>query len=128
MSHQFPVPASAASPTAALEYVIEREMKLLDPHMRRDAEQVRSLLHEYFDEFAYSGTVYDRDSVLEAPQEDTIVHMTMDHVEAEMLSPDVVMLTYRSKRSDERAAWRTSLWLKVGQEWLLRHHQATIIR
>jgi hypothetical protein len=43
--------------------VIEREVALLDPAVRRDPRRVRALLHPDFTEYGTSGRIWDRDSI-----------------------------------------------------------------
>ncbi|AKT52652.1 hypothetical protein ADJ73_07365 [Arsenicicoccus sp. oral taxon 190] len=102
-------------------------MQLLDPQLRRDPLGVQALLHEFFSEFAPSGQVYDRDSMLDAPVDDSTSSLTVDRLEAELLAPGVVLVTYRAHRS-QRAAWRSSTWLLTDAGWRLRHHQSTPVR
>ncbi|WP_409483851.1 DUF4440 domain-containing protein [Arsenicicoccus dermatophilus] len=120
--------AATAVQTAELEHVVELEMKLLDPNMRSDREAVQNLLHEYFNEFAPSGLVYHRGNVELAPVEDSSAALTVEQLEAELLTPGVVLVTYRVHRS-QRASWRSSLWLHTPDRgWLLRQRQTTPIR
>jgi hypothetical protein len=45
------------------QQVIERELALLDPELRRDPDRIRALLHADFVEFGASGRVWDRASI-----------------------------------------------------------------
>lgn len=117
----------ASDQTSDLEQVVELEMKLLDPNMRGDVDGVQPLLHDYYAEYAASGQVYDRRTALQAPVEDSTSSLTVDRLEAELLAPGVVLVTYRAHRSS-RASWRSSVWLQTEHGWQLRHQQATPIR
>jgi hypothetical protein len=104
--------------------VVERELALLDPRVRRDPAQVRALLHPDFVEYGASGRVWDRTSVVEATGGGT------DPIEARDLEPrrvgeDVVLLTYRSVAAG-REALRSSTWIRdAAAGWLLLFHQGT---
>ncbi len=107
-----------------LRRVVERELALLDPGVRRDPAQVRALLHPDFVEYGSSGRVWDRTSVVEATAD------SADPIEARDLEPrrvgeDAVLLTYRSVAAG-RESLRSSTWIRdPAAGWLLLFHQGT---
>ena len=108
---------------ADVDRVMEREMALLDPEVRRDPERVRGFLHPDFLEFGASGRVWDRTSIAEVSSgiDETI---TATEMTPRRLAPDVILLTYHS-HGPGREALRSSIWVRTNGEWLLRFHQGT---
>lgn len=105
--------------------VVEREMSLLTPDVRRDPERVLALLHEDFVEFGASGRVWDRMSIL------SVTTDTLDSIEARdlrvhRLGLDAFLVTYVSN-SEGRIALRSSTWIREAGTWLLRFHQGTLV-
>jgi len=107
--------------------VILLERSLLDPQVRRSPEAVRALLHPDFSEFGASGQIWDADSVTAAlaaaPGADTI---TATDFRGHQLAPGVLLLTFRTHRAGV-SCLRSSLWMRSGERWLLRFHQATAL-
>ena len=48
------------------DQVIHSELRLLDPEVRRDGDQVRKLLHPDFIEFGGSGRIWEAESIVRA--------------------------------------------------------------
>jgi hypothetical protein len=112
-------------PTEAdLREVVDRELALLQPSVRRDAERVLALLHPDFLEHGASGRVWDRESVA-ALTSGTDAPLQMTDLRTRYLGADAVLVTYRS-REPEREALRSSVWLRDADAgWLLLFHQGT---
>jgi hypothetical protein len=107
-----------------LSTVIERELALLDPEVRRDASRVRALLHPEFTEYGASGRVWDRTSVVDATAGSAGPIEAFD-LRPRRLGADAVLLTYRS-RTAGREALRSSTWIRdEAAGWLLLFHQGT---
>lgn len=105
--------------------VIERELALLDPAVRRDPQRVRALLHPDFTEYGASGRIWDRDSIA-AVTSGTGRPIAAGGMSTTRLGPDAVLLTYRSNASG-RHALRSSVWVRdPAAGWLLRFHQGTV--
>src|SRR5688572_28292994 len=112
-------------PTEAdLREVVGREMALLEPSVRRDAERVLALLHPDFLEYGASGRVWDRQSITVVTSgADSPIQAT--DLQTRYLGADAVLVTYRS-REPEREALRSSVWLRDPEAgWLLLFHQGT---
>jgi len=104
--------------------VIERELALLDPHVRADAARVRAHLHPDFVEYGASGRVWDRASIASAINGSTEPIAASD-MQVRRLGPGAVLLTYRSEVSG-RSALCSSTWVRESDAgWLLLFHQGT---
>ena len=107
-----------------LRRVVERELALLDPGVRRDPDQVRALLHPDFVEYGSSGRVWDRASVVEATA-DSVAPIAAHDLQPRRLGEDVVLLTYRAVTAG-RESLRSSTWIRdAAAGWLLLFHQGT---
>ncbi|GAB3168825.1 DUF4440 domain-containing protein [Streptomyces incanus] len=108
--------------------VIEAELKLLDPEVRRSPRRVGELLHPEFVEVGASGRVWDRDAIIAllAGEHDAGDPAgTVSRMKAAQLAPDTVHLTYDTDHRSRRAH-RSSLWRRTGRVWLLYFHQGTL--
>ena len=105
--------------------VVERELLLLQPDVRRDAARLLALLHPDFLEYGSSGRVWDRTSVAAATV-GTVAPIEASDMDAHRLGPDAFLVTYKSDDAG-RVALRSSTWLRNGGEWLLRFHQGTLL-
>ena len=106
-----------------VQRVVEHELALLQPDVRRDAARVLALLHPDFVEHGSSGRVWDRSSVTTAiGGADEDIRAT--DVQGRLVGPDAVLVTYRS-RAAGREALRSSTWVRERGEWLLLFHQGT---
>jgi ribonuclease HI len=115
-----------------LEEVIRLELLLLNPSVRRSRERVASMLHPDFGEIGSSGRRWDVTTALDAlgegagegAGEDQVAQT--DELSGVRLADDVILVTYESHRPD-RVTSRSSVWVRVGPAWLLRHHQGTAV-
>jgi hypothetical protein len=105
--------------------VVQCELALLLPEVRRDPERMRALLHPDFVEYGSSGRIWDRESigsVTTDPEQSTAADLV-----ARRIGPDAVLLTYRSTRAGHEAL-RSSTWIREKADtWLLLFHQGTPI-
>lgn len=115
------------SPESDFDRVVANERRLLDPRVRADPDAVRAMLHEEFTEFGASGTVWSRESIVRALVDETAEYIDMVDVQVTCLAADAILLTYTAHRGDN-ASRRTSIWLRTGGTWQIRHHQGTRIR
>ena len=107
-----------------LQQVVERELALLRPDVRRDPQQVSALLHPDFQEYGASGRVWDRESIVSVMSGTDAPIQAID-VRGRHLAADAVLVTYRS-REPGREALRSSVWLRDADAgWLLLFHQGT---
>ncbi|MFF1451370.1 DUF4440 domain-containing protein [Streptomyces sp. NPDC058274] len=111
----------------AVEAAIQGELRLLDPEIRRSPEQVGALLHPEFHEFGASGRRWDRSSViamLAASAEPGVRASVTSGMRGVQLAADLVHLTFDTEHNGARVH-RSSLWRRIGEEWLLYFHQGT---
>ena len=104
------------------------EMALMDPDVRRDRGQVAALLDEQFLEFGASGRMWTRESTLELLASETYASPAIHDFSCHSLGSDLVLVTYRTVRSDGRRraiTLRSSIWTKRSGAWKLRFHQGT---
>jgi hypothetical protein len=109
----------------SFEEVVDLELALLHPDVRRDRQWVEDLLDEDFREIGASGRLWNREEtleVLEAEQDDELVAVA--DMEALQVADGVVLLTYVSDRAGRRAR-RSAIWRRVDGRWRLLHHQGT---
>jgi hypothetical protein len=107
--------------------VIERELALLSPRVRRTAGLVDELLDPEFREIGISGRFWTRAEAIRAlscePNDESSVAEVTD-MEGKVLGPNLVLLTYVSSRGARRAR-RSSLWRCSEGNWRLVFHQGT---
>ena len=105
------------------EQIIENELALQRPEVRRDQAAVLALLAPDFVEVDATGRTWDAEGVAAALAEQTgyLVPDTSD-LTATPLAPDVQLLTYR-----DSGTVHSSIWVRggSGSTWLLRFHQQT---
>lgn len=110
-------------PDAAV--VVRLELELLDPAIRADASAVRARLHPEFREVGASGRLWDVGTTAAALAEETgdeaIETSDLEHFR---LAPEVILLTYTTRRSGV-VARRSSIWTRAVGQWQLRYHQGT---
>ncbi|HET8769136.1 MAG TPA: nuclear transport factor 2 family protein [Pedococcus sp.] len=110
-----------------LSVVEDCERALLTGSVRGDRLSAGLLLHPEFREVGQSGTVWDRDSILdlmEAEAHAGPVAIRAEDLVPTALAPDVVLLTYVSVSAHGRAH-RSSVWVRRDGRWQLLHHQGT---
>lgn len=115
------------SPEEAIEAVVRAELELLDPDVRRSAEQLTALLHPDFVELGSSGRRWDRDSMIASLtcSDQTSRAHAVDMVPVSV-APGVVHLRYVSVNGRRRAQ-RSSIWVHDECGWRAWFHQGTVI-
>ena len=109
----------------SLDEVVELELALLHPDVRRDRPWVEDLLDEDFREIGASGCLWSRQETVDGlagEQDDGPVAVA--DLEALQLADGLVLVTYVSDRAGRRAR-RSSVWRRSGGRWRLVHHQGT---
>jgi hypothetical protein len=105
--------------------VVELELALLEPEVRRDARQVEELLDHDYREIGASGRLWTREETLEAlalEQDDGAPEV--EELHAVELAEGLVLLTYLSDRAGRRVR-RSSIWRRADGRWRLVHHQGS---
>lgn len=108
--------------------VIEGELALLSPALRRSATRVGDLLDPEFREIGASGRLWTRPEIIAALAGEDV---DADPFEAtdmvgRVIGPGFVLLTYVCRGGDRRTR-RSSLWRHSGQHWRCLHHQGTVL-
>ena len=107
------------------------EESLLQPEVRCDHVKLNKLLHPLFFEVGKSGKQYTREHVIEhlltAPNE-AVVEATDYSIS--IMTKDCALLTYQSSHRVDgsplvQLVHRSSLWVKVSEQWQLFYHQGT---
>lgn len=121
-------------PSRLLSEIRALERSLHRPEVRHSRALLEALLGEGFVEFGASGTVYERDEIIdlmlvEEPDDDPDTLQSDDYA-LTIIAPDAVLLTYKTCRrqpdGSERAALRSSIWKKTGASWQMLFHQGTL--
>ncbi len=109
--------------------IIALEKMLLDSTIRKDPTKLDFLLADDFVEFGTSGRVYDKKIIIERLSEESTVLVEAFNFKGISLSPDVVQLTFKTKRKNEdgsySASLRCSIWKRNGNQWQMLFHQGT---
>ncbi len=105
------------------------ELLLMDPATRRDRQRVGSLLSSDFVEFGSSGRVWTRETTLELLATGTFTAPQVEDFAFRSLGRDVVLVTYRTSRTDQvgtqTATLRSSIWTRESGRWQICFHQGT---
>jgi hypothetical protein len=114
------------------EQLLEYEKKLLDPVLRRNPEQLASLLADDFVEFGGSGRTYDKNQVLYRLGRQLPAQLTIDEFRVVELAPDAALVTDRARaesadRRAEKYSLRSSIWLQRAGKWKMIFHQGTMV-
>ena len=112
------------------QQVIELERALLDPAIRADADRLSRLVADDFREVAATGRSFGKDEVLARLPHETGVGFTATAMEAHVLAPDVVLVTYTVERTHDGhtvRSLRSSVWVSHDGAWQMRYHQGTTV-
>ncbi len=112
--------------TSDEDRVVSLELALLDPAVRADAARLEALLHPEFVEVGASGRRWTRAEIiaeLSAAATDDGAVPARD-LTAHRVGSDTILLTFTTHRGG-RDVHRSSLWVRVGGDWVVRFHQAT---
>lgn len=107
------------------------ELSLINPKVRRSADELSTLLADDFIEFGSSGIIYNKPDTIERLVATTInVEYKISNYGLKILSDNIIQATFKADRIiDDKASssLRTSMWRKsdIG-EWQMFFHQGTI--
>ena len=109
----------------------ELEARLLRPQVRRSPEELSRLLADDFVEFGSSGSVFDKQSIIQALQQGPGARYALQDLQVKLLGPGVALATYVVTRStaQERTAarsLRSSIWVCREGGWQIVVHQGTL--
>jgi hypothetical protein len=108
----------------ALEEELWREETRFDP------QRMEEVIAEDFFEFGRSGRFYRREDTLAVARESIQCVLPLPDFQARLLAPDVAQVTYSSAVTYDGVVfhgWRSSIWTRRGESWVLRFHQGTPI-
>lgn len=115
-----------------LDLIQKLEEELFRQTVRGSRETVSKLLAENFMEFGRSGGVFRKEEVVRslATEGSGNSHApTASNFELTSLANDVVLLTYRSRRTVEDGkelhSLRSSIWKHIDGRWQMIFHQGT---
>lgn len=105
------------------------EEKLLAPSTRHSFAELNELLADDFVEFGRSGNVYNKQVVLDRIRHEETARMTLSDFKIVLLSPGVVLATYRAAKitadGQKTYSLRSSIWRMTGHKWQMFFHQGT---
>lgn len=109
--------------------VMQLELELLAPATRSNYQRLDALLADDFLETGASGqTICKADVLAHLPQEQGLGFIA-SQMQAQLLSPTVVLVTYVASRHDADqtvVSKRSSVWVKQADHWQMRYHQGTL--
>lgn len=120
-----------------MEVLIQQELALHKPDVRKNISQIRQLLHVDFQEVGASGETYSKDSIIALMDAEPAAtsHIHAQGFETVPLSDRVYLLLYKSclvqdgNRYDNFAK-RSSIWVNENEVngsrfWQIKYHQGT---
>ena len=112
-------------PDSATAHFFELETSLHKKQVRNSAESTSVLLADGFIEFGSSGRVWNKASIIESMRREAVdQQVTVVDFAARELAPDVVLVTYISKKSNG-STLRSSIWKRCEGKWQMIFHQGT---
>ena len=115
------------------EHLYDLETALQEQEVRASAEKLAALIDDEYYEFGVSGTVWTKQDVIVALQNESFAVREICDFTVKLLSPDVALATYRCHRhaTEGRASadsLRSSIWKCVRGQWRLIFHQGTALQ
>ncbi|HBP62775.1 MAG TPA: DUF4440 domain-containing protein [Desulfosporosinus sp.] len=112
------------------EQLCQLELRLLQPEVRRSAEDIAWLLGDNFVEFGSSGRIFCKQQVVEGLPQEPSVRMILQDFHATTLAPDVVLTNFRVVKHRDPGAenvhsLRSSIWKFIDGRWQMIFHQGT---
>lgn len=121
-------PDVEATPNSASDVVISHELALLSERVRSDLALAAELLHPEMVNIDSAGRMRHREEFLQALTPligfDAIDPLSATDISAVQVHPGVFLIEYDT-HGVQGTVKHTSLWLFDGEQWALRHHQAT---
>lgn len=106
------------------------EEKLLNPNIRKSAQEIENLLSDDFIEFGSSGRVFNKQQVIEFLLQESSDEISISELKAAELSNGVALVTYKATRHVIRTgadvvSLRSSVWKMFDSSWKMVFHQGT---
>ncbi|HUB43160.1 MAG TPA: DUF4440 domain-containing protein [Streptosporangiaceae bacterium] len=112
-------------PDEDLQAVVDGEIRLLQPQVRRAPADVDALLDPEFSEFGASGRRWSRSEILTSlASEEREAAAAAHDLRATWIAEGVVLVTYVSD-DGERRCNRSSIWRRTPAGWRVYFHQGT---
>jgi hypothetical protein len=112
-------------PDSRTAHFFALETSLHKKQVRNSTESTSALLADGFIEFGSSGRVWDKASIIESMRREAVdQQVTVEDFAARELAPDVVLVTYISRKSDG-STLRSSIWKRCEGKWQMIFHQGT---
>lgn len=124
--------AQSAAPESDLRAILlSLEMALMQPEVRHNRIRLEALLDEEFCEIGASGRAWSREEILdllasEQHDEPPRVSEFQLRILAANITPQLVLVTYRTHSARRGAVLRSSLWRNCGTQWRCVFHQGTV--
>jgi hypothetical protein len=114
------------------DHLLELELQLLQPEVRRSTEEASRLLADDFREFGSSGRAYDKRQIIEALCDEPACNFTLHDFCSTALSGEAALVTYRTtcttvSTGEISHALRSSIWVLRDGRWQMLFHQGTRI-
>ncbi len=106
------------------ELLVDLELGLHDPDVRRSQANIAALLADGFVEFGSSGRVYTKSETMAALVAESPADIRADGFVAKELALGVVLVTYRTIAAGAEAL-RSSIWVDDSGRWQMVFHQGT---
>jgi len=108
------------------------EERLLQPDVRKSAEDLDELLADDFMEIGSSG-IYNKRQIIESLKDEPPTKRSLSDFKAFTLAPNVILVTYRliqHSPSDRLPVYsiRSSIWKFLDSRWQMVFHQGTLVR
>lgn len=112
------------------QLLCDLEQRLLQPEVRRSRDELTALLAEDFVEFASSGRVFNRQSIIEALSVEPPFQASITDFKAVSLAQNTVLVSYRVAVSEDeqhpaKHSLRSSIWKHIDNRWQMIFHQGT---
>jgi hypothetical protein len=114
-------------PDSATAHFFELETSLHKKQVRNSTESTSALLADAFIEFGSSGRVWNKASIIESMRREAVdQQVTVEDFAARQLAPDVVLVTYISRKdASAGSTLRSSIWKRCEGKWQMIFHQGT---
>lgn len=107
-------------------HLLSLERTLLQPDVRKNTEELSSLLADDFKEFGASGRTFSKEHIIESLAHEATERMLIQAFELKLLAPEIALVTYRIEKLDSRKqSLRSSIWQRHEGSWQMVFHQGT---
>jgi ribonuclease HI len=107
------------------------ELRLLSKEGRGNYEFINSTIDNDFIESGAGGRVFGKQDVLSRlPSEHESFSFEAMNMRTQMLSDTVALNTFEAiliKHDTASRSYRSSVWVKEGNTWLMKYHQGTML-